>query len=202
MRSGVQGEPPAWISTAIWGGIGPGGLLMTHRLECNDVRSQVSAPSWSPRSFRVRTISRVFATAWSPYRSVPAALKNAIDVGSRPYGKSAWSGRPGAVVSASPGLIGGFGARRRWPASPPRRRRRTRARPGNGGAREPADDQALRPHQGAAYPGRGRAHPAVGASSGRPGARRSRSDRPTFIDGHRPRGSAVVADCYGALRKP
>jgi chromate reductase len=41
---------------------------------------------------------------------VPAALKNALDVGSRPYGKSAWNGKPGAVVSASPGGIGGFGA--------------------------------------------------------------------------------------------
>ena len=41
---------------------------------------------------------------------MPAALKNALDVGSRPYGKSAWSGKPGAVVSASPGGIGGFGA--------------------------------------------------------------------------------------------
>ncbi len=43
-------------------------------------------------------------------RSVPAALKNALDVGSRPYGKSVWSGKPGAIVSASPGPIGGFGA--------------------------------------------------------------------------------------------
>ncbi len=43
-------------------------------------------------------------------RSVPGALKNAIDVGSRPYGKSAFSGKPGAIVSASPGAIGGFGA--------------------------------------------------------------------------------------------
>ncbi len=43
-------------------------------------------------------------------RSVPAPLKNAIDVGSRPYGKSAWGGKPGAVISASPGAIGGFGA--------------------------------------------------------------------------------------------
>ena len=43
-------------------------------------------------------------------RSVPAPMKNAIDVGSRPYGKSAWSGKPGAVISASPGAIGGFGA--------------------------------------------------------------------------------------------
>ena len=43
-------------------------------------------------------------------RSVPAPLKNAIDVGSRPYGKSAWGGKPGAVISCSPGAIGGFGA--------------------------------------------------------------------------------------------
>ncbi len=43
-------------------------------------------------------------------RSVPGVLKNAIDVGSRPYGKNAWAGKPGAVVSVSPGAIGGFGA--------------------------------------------------------------------------------------------
>lgn len=43
-------------------------------------------------------------------RSVPGVLKNAIDVGSRPYGASVWSGKPGAVISVSPGAIGGFGA--------------------------------------------------------------------------------------------
>lgn len=43
-------------------------------------------------------------------RSVPAVLKNAIDVGSRPYGKNAWDGKPGAVVSASISAMGGFGA--------------------------------------------------------------------------------------------
>lgn len=43
-------------------------------------------------------------------RSIPAPLKNAIDVGSRPYGKSIWTGKPAAVISASPGAIGGFGA--------------------------------------------------------------------------------------------
>ncbi|GGP17901.1 NADPH-dependent FMN reductase [Silvimonas iriomotensis] len=43
-------------------------------------------------------------------RSVPAALKNAIDVGSRPRGEAVWSGKPGAVVSVSPGAVGGFGA--------------------------------------------------------------------------------------------
>lgn len=43
-------------------------------------------------------------------RSVPAVLKNALDVGSRPYGQSVWGGKPGAVISVSPGVIGGFGA--------------------------------------------------------------------------------------------
>lgn len=43
-------------------------------------------------------------------RSVPAVLKNAIDVGSRPYGKNSWDGKPGAIVSVSTGAISGFGA--------------------------------------------------------------------------------------------
>jgi chromate reductase len=43
-------------------------------------------------------------------RSVPGALKNAIDVGSRPYGQSIWNSKPGAVISQSPGGIGGFGS--------------------------------------------------------------------------------------------
>lgn len=43
-------------------------------------------------------------------RSIPAVIKNAIDVGSRPYGKSVWSGKPGAVASISQGALGGFGA--------------------------------------------------------------------------------------------
>lgn len=43
-------------------------------------------------------------------RSVPGVLKNAIDVGSRPYGQSAFNGKPTAVISTSIGAIGGFGA--------------------------------------------------------------------------------------------
>ncbi len=42
-------------------------------------------------------------------RSIPGALKNAIDVGSRPYGKSVFAKKPAAVVTASPGGTGGFG---------------------------------------------------------------------------------------------
>lgn len=43
-------------------------------------------------------------------RSVPAVLKNAIDIGSRPYGQNSWDGKPAAVVSVSIGNISGFGA--------------------------------------------------------------------------------------------
>lgn len=43
-------------------------------------------------------------------RSIPAPLKNAIDVGSRPYGYSIWEKKPGAIISVSPSTMGGFGA--------------------------------------------------------------------------------------------
>ena len=43
-------------------------------------------------------------------RSVPGVLKNALDVGSRPYGHSVWAKKPAAIMSVSPGAIGGFGA--------------------------------------------------------------------------------------------
>lgn len=43
-------------------------------------------------------------------RGIPGVLKNAIDVGSRPYGQSVWDKKPAAIVTASPGGIGGFGS--------------------------------------------------------------------------------------------
>jgi len=66
--------------------------------------------AWTEFRDRIRAADAVLFVTPEYNRSVPAVLKNALDVGSRPYGKSAWSGKPGAVVSASPGGIGGFGA--------------------------------------------------------------------------------------------
>ena len=43
-------------------------------------------------------------------RSVPGGLKNAIDIASRPYGQNAFDKKPAAIISASPGGIGGFGS--------------------------------------------------------------------------------------------
>src|SRR6202040_690990 len=43
-------------------------------------------------------------------RSIPGVLKNAIDVGSRPYGKSSFLGKPTGIISNSPGPLGGVSA--------------------------------------------------------------------------------------------
>lgn len=43
-------------------------------------------------------------------RTIPAVLKNAVDVGSRPMSENIWDGTPIAIISQSPGQIGGFGA--------------------------------------------------------------------------------------------
>jgi chromate reductase len=43
-------------------------------------------------------------------RSMPGALKNALDVGSRPWGHSAWGGKPAAVISLTPGALGAMAA--------------------------------------------------------------------------------------------
>jgi len=66
--------------------------------------------AWTDLRDRVRAAGAVLFVTPEYNRSVPAALKNALDVASRPYGHSAWDGKPAGVVSVSPGAIGGFGA--------------------------------------------------------------------------------------------
>jgi len=65
---------------------------------------------WTAFRERIRAADAVLFVTPEHNRSVPAALKNAIDIGSRPYGKNVWNGKPGAIVTASPGSIGGFGS--------------------------------------------------------------------------------------------
>lgn len=70
------------------------------------------APSAVVKDFRSRIASAqavLFATP-EYNRSIPACLKNAIDVGSRPYGQSVWAGKPAGIISLSPGSMGAFGA--------------------------------------------------------------------------------------------
>jgi chromate reductase len=65
---------------------------------------------WRTFRERVRGADGVLFVTPEYNRSVPGVLKNAIDVGSRPYGKSVWERKPGAVVSVTPGALGAFGA--------------------------------------------------------------------------------------------
>jgi chromate reductase len=65
---------------------------------------------WLDLRARIRAADAVLFVTPEYNRSVPGVLKNAIDIGSRPYGHSVFNGKPAAVVSNSPGNIGGFGA--------------------------------------------------------------------------------------------
>ena len=66
--------------------------------------------AWTAFRDTVRVQDAILFVTPEYNRSVPGVLKNAIDVGSRPYGKSAWQGKPSAIVSVSPGALGAFGA--------------------------------------------------------------------------------------------
>jgi chromate reductase, NAD(P)H dehydrogenase (quinone) len=66
--------------------------------------------AWLAFRDTVRAANAVLFVTPEYNRSVPGVLKNAIDVGSRPYGQSVWSGKPCGVISVSPGAIGAFGA--------------------------------------------------------------------------------------------
>lgn len=67
-------------------------------------------PAWTEFRDKIRNFDAVLFVTPEYNRSVPAVIKNAIDVGSRPYGFNVWDNKPGAVASVSPGMIGGFAA--------------------------------------------------------------------------------------------
>jgi chromate reductase len=74
-----------------------------------DLETNVPA-AWASFRDAVRRADAVLFVTPEYNRTVPGVLKNAMDVGSRPYGKSVWSKKPAAVVSVSPGAMGAFGA--------------------------------------------------------------------------------------------
>jgi len=66
--------------------------------------------TYAPFRKKIENLDGIIFITPEHNRSVPAALKNAIDIASRPHGKNKWDGKPGAVFSSSPGNISGFGA--------------------------------------------------------------------------------------------
>lgn len=65
---------------------------------------------WIDFRKRLKSVDGVLFVTPEYNRSVPAVLKNAIDIGSRPSGNSSWDRKPGAIVTVAPGALGGFGA--------------------------------------------------------------------------------------------
>lgn len=76
-----------------------------------DLEAEGKVPNaWTEFREVAKTIDGVFFFTPEYNRSMPAAIKNALDVGSRPYGESVWTKKPGLVVSSSIGAMAGFGA--------------------------------------------------------------------------------------------
>lgn len=97
-------------------GVAPPALAF-HHLEIGqlpfynqDLDPATPPAEWVAFRDRVRPLDAVLFATPEYNRSVPGVLKNAIDVGSRPYGKSVWAGKPAGVVSVTPGALGAFGA--------------------------------------------------------------------------------------------
>ena len=75
-----------------------------------DLDGQATPAAWTEFRDTVRPVNGVLFGSPEYNRSMTGTMKNAIDVGSRPYGKSVFSKKPAAVFSGSPGMTGGFGS--------------------------------------------------------------------------------------------
>lgn len=75
-----------------------------------DLDTDNPAAEWAALRRQIKAADAVLFFTPEYNRSIPGVLKNAIDVASRPYGKNSFDAKPGAVISVSPGAIGGFGA--------------------------------------------------------------------------------------------
>jgi chromate reductase len=86
-------------------------IVTLHDLSFYNQDLEANAPAdWLAFRDKIKAADAVLFVTPEYNRSIPGVLKNAIDVGSRPYGKSAFDKKPAGVVSNSPGALGAFGA--------------------------------------------------------------------------------------------
>lgn len=86
-------------------------IVTLHGLSFYNQDLEAQAPAdWTAFRDSIKSADAVLFVTPEYNRSIPGVLKNAIDVGSRPYGQSAFDKKPAGVVSNSPGAIGAFGA--------------------------------------------------------------------------------------------
>jgi chromate reductase len=75
-----------------------------------DLETKTPPPAWTAFRTAVKATDAILFVTPEFNRSMPGALKNAMDVGSRPWGDSAWSGKPAGVISLTPGALGAMAA--------------------------------------------------------------------------------------------
>lgn len=96
--------------------LAPAGLLLREvfiadlPLYREELEEPEPPPEWTRFRAELKDVDAVLFVTPEYNRSVPAALKNAIDVGSSPDDASVWKGKPAAIATHSPGRMGGFGA--------------------------------------------------------------------------------------------
>lgn len=76
----------------------------------NEDSDQNPPQEWTDFRQQIKDSDGILIVSPEYNRTIPGALKNAIDVGSRPYGSSVWPGKPGAVVTSSISSLGGLAA--------------------------------------------------------------------------------------------
>ena len=74
-----------------------------------DLETDAPPKAWTTFREEIKSADAVLVVSPEYNRGVPGALKNAIDVGSRPWGQAVWAGKPAAIATASPGALGGYG---------------------------------------------------------------------------------------------
>jgi len=94
----------------------PAGMTL-HRIEIGDLplynqdlETDSPPATWTRFRSDVKASDGILFVTPEYNRGVPGAVKNAIDVGSRPWGHSAWNGKPAGVISLSPGALGAMAA--------------------------------------------------------------------------------------------
>jgi chromate reductase, NAD(P)H dehydrogenase (quinone) len=75
-----------------------------------DLETKTPPPAWTAFRTAVKSTNAILFVTPEYNRSMPGAVKNALDVGSRPWGDSAWSGKPAGVISLTPGALGAMAA--------------------------------------------------------------------------------------------
>ncbi|GAA4006567.1 NAD(P)H-dependent oxidoreductase [Sphingomonas humi] len=75
-----------------------------------DLEKDADHPEWTAFRQAVKSCDGLLFVTPEWNRSVPGGLKNAIDIGSRPYGQGVFQKKPAAVVTQSTGGTGGFGS--------------------------------------------------------------------------------------------